>query len=292
MSERPILVTGADGMLGRALQERLTLPDGPVADILWTDVPELDITDEAAARRIIERERPGVIVNCAAMTDVDGCEGRREEAFRVNGHGVAGLAGAANAADSLLVQISTDFIFSGDAARPYREDDQPGPLSVYGESKLAGETAARQAARHLIVRTSWLYGPGGRNFVEAICRHAAAGTPLRVVGDQVGCPTYTRDLAEALLRLLNVEARGTFHACGREAVSWFAFAQAIVNLWRPSTAVEEIAFTELNRPARRPAFSVLDCAKLLEVANYRLPGVSQSLPKYLKELEDELPEEP
>jgi len=271
-------------MLGVALRRRFARADVPGGEVIWTDVRELDITDAGAVERFVRDRRPRVILNCAALTDVDGCEARRDEAFRVNGDGVRHLARAAAAAGSLLVQISTDFVFAGDADRPYREDDPTGPRCVYGRSKLAGEQAARTAPEHLIVRTAWLYGPGGRNFVRAICDRADAGEPLRVVGDQMGCPTSTHDLAEALVRLLTAGARGTVHACGGQRASWCEFARAIVDLRSPGLPVEEIRSADLKRPAARPAFSVLDCSRLQEWTGYQLPGFGESLPAYLAEL--------
>ena len=291
LTDKPILITGAKGMLATALRRRLARadgpggPGGPAGRLIWTDVEELDICDAGAVRGLIGREQPGVIINCAGLTDVDGCQGRRDEAMLVNGQAVGHLARAAEAAGSLLVQISTDFVFSGDAGRPYREDDEPRPLNVYGESKLLGESEARQATNHLIVRTSWLYGSGGCNFVQAIRRQATRGGPLRVVADQTGCPTYTGDLAEALLRLLAAGARGVFHACGADSASWLEFARFIIEQLGQDVAVEEINSADLNSPARRPAMSVLDCTRLYEATGYRPPGFRQSLPKYLAEID-------
>jgi len=285
LTDKPILIAGADGMLASALRRRFAQADGPAGRLIWTDVEDLDICDAGAVSRLVDRERPGVIINCAGLTDVDGCQRRRDEAMAVNGQAVGHLARAAEAAGSLLVQISTDFVFRGDVGRPYREDDQPGPLNVYGESKLLGERQAQQAPEHLIVRTSWLYGGGGRNFVLTICRQAAGCGPLRVVGDQTGCPTFTDDLAEALLRLLVAGARGTFHACGADSTSWLDFARFIVEQLGENVAVEKISSADLNSPARRPAMSVLDCARLHEATGYRLPGFRQSLPKYLAEID-------
>jgi dTDP-4-dehydrorhamnose reductase len=288
VSDRPILVTGADGMLGHALRRRWTEPDAPPHPVLWTDVAQLDITHAAAVSDYVAAHRPAAILNLAAMTDVDGCESRQDLAFRINAEAVRHLAAAANDAGCKLVQISTDFVFPGDAREPYREDAATGPLSVYGASKLAGEVAARQARDHLVLRTAWLYGPRGKNFVRAICARADSGQPLRVVGDQVGCPTCTTHLAEAIVRLLRADARGTVHAAGSEVVTWLEFARAIVALWRPGTAVAEITSAELGRPATRPAYSVLDGSRLHELTGYRVPGMSEALPAYLTELRREL----
>jgi len=285
LADKPILITGANGMLAAALRRRLAQADGPAGRLIWTDVEELDICDAEAVKKLLGREQPGVIINCAGLTNVDGCQGRRDEAMLVNGQAVGHLARAAGATGSLLVQISTDFVFSGDAGRPYCEDDEPRPLNVYGESKLLGERQAMQAPNHLIVRTSWLYGGGGRNFVQAIRHQAARGGPLRVVADQTGCPTHTDDLVEALLRLLAAGARGVFHACGADSTSWLEFARFIIEQLGRNVAVEEISSADLNSPARRPVMSVLDCNKLYKATGYRLPGFRQSLAKYLAEID-------
>ncbi|MBN2583827.1 MAG: dTDP-4-dehydrorhamnose reductase [Planctomycetes bacterium] len=283
-AERPILVTGANGMLAGALRRRFGLSGGPAAEVIWTDVDELNITDEAAVRQLVERRRCGVIINCAGLTQVDDCQSRRDEAMLINGRAVGHLARAAEAVGALLVQISTDFVFGGNTDKPYVEDDPPQPLNVYGESKLLGEEQARLASEHLVVRTSWLYGLNGRNFVRSICRQAALGRSLTVVDDQVGCPTYTGDLAEAIVRLLACGARGMFHACGGEATSWFDFARAIVRLRQCNVAVEPVSSAKLGRPAKRPAMSVLDCTRLYDATGYRLPGFGTSLPVYLAEM--------
>ena len=282
--DAPILVTGADGMLGAALRWHLARKD-PARVVVWTDVGQLDITDRRAVRQALQTHRPAVILNCAAYTNVDGCESHRDEAFRVNADAVEHLADAADATGSLLVQISTDFVFDGMSDRPYLEDDPTSPRCVYGQSKLAGELAAQRARDHLVVRTAWLYGPGGHNFPLAISRRAAAGEPLRVVTDQVGCPTYTRDLAEALLELIDLDARGVVHACGSEAVSWFDFAEAIVALRYPGVTVGRTTSDSLDQPARRPAYSVLDCSKLRATIGDGLPGMSDALPRYVAELD-------
>jgi len=273
-------------MLGYALRERFARCGA--GRVLWTDVGELDITDARAVERLVSAEQPGTILNCAALTDVDGCESRREEAFRINGEAVGHLARAATAVGARLIQISTDFVFSGECQRPYREDDAVAPLSVYGASKLAGEEEARRTANHLIVRTAWLYGPRGKNFVRTICERASTGQPLRVVADQVGCPTYTFDLTDTLTLLLGTNLRGVVHAVGRETTSWLGFARAIMALWRPSTEVAETTSKELRRPARRPAYSVLDCSRLRQAIGCDLPGYGHALPRYLPELRREL----
>jgi dTDP-4-dehydrorhamnose reductase len=283
-TERPILVTGANGMLAGALRRRFSQAGGPAAQVIWTDMDELNIADETAVRQLVARRNCGAIINCASLTHVDECESRRDEALLINGTAVGHLARAAESVAALLVQISTDFVFGGHDGRPYVESDSPRPLNVYGESKLLGERQAAQAPDHLIVRTSWLYGPHGRNFVRSICRQAALGRPLTVVNDQVGCPTYTGDLADAIVRLMAGGARGTVHAAGAEASSWFDFAREIVRLRQFDAQVHPISSDQLARPARRPAMSVLDCSRLADLTGYRLPGFRTSLPVYLAEM--------
>lgn len=293
----PILVTGADGMLGAALRWRFDRPGGPGRSVVWTDLGELDITDRAAVDAFVARCRPGVILNCAAYTNVDGCETHRDHAMRVNAEAVGHLARAAAAVDALIVQISTDFVFPGDAtvdpvppgAQPLTEDAPVDPASVYGRSKLAGERAAAQAPEHLIVRTSWLYGPGGKNFPQTMRRLALDGVSPAVVADQVGCPTYTRDLAEALVRLMAAGARGLVHAGGAEAITWADFAREVFRRVATDAAVTDTtsqAYFDGQRAkgrvvAPRPPYSAMDCSRLERLTGYRLPGVQPSLQDYL-----------
>ena len=288
-ADNAILITGANGMLAGAIRRRLAMVDGRLERCRWTDVADLDITDEQAVKAYIAQMRPGVVLNCAAMTDVDGCETRQAEALLINGQSVGNLGRACDDVGALLVQISTDFVFPGDLGRPYLEDDATGPLSVYGQSKLLGEQLAAEARRHLIVRTSWLYGPGGKNFVAAIYRQAHLRDELNVVDDQVGCPTHTDDLAEALWLLIEAGAEGVYHASGAASCSWYDFAREIVCRVRPEVRVAAISSEQLNRPARRPAFSVLNCDRLRQRVGYRLPDFRDALDRYLPLLKQEHP---
>ncbi len=281
-------MTGADGMLGAALRRRLGQLPERSSRCHWTDQHSLDIADAAAVEEYLQRVRPAVVINCAGLTDVDGCESDQERAMLVNGEAVGYLAQSCNSVAARLVHISTDFVFSGDLGRPYTEDDVPAPLNVYGRSKLLGEQRAALARQHLIVRTSWLYGPGGRNFVLAICRQALLRPELRVVNDQFGCPTYTDDLAEALWRMIEVGADGVYHACGAMACSWHDFAIEIVRLFRPQVRVTAMDSAELGRPARRPRLSAMNCDRLLRQVGHRLPGLCQSLPAYLSVINHEI----
>jgi dTDP-4-dehydrorhamnose reductase len=254
------LVTGANGGLGSALMEALT--GGPDTAV-GVDLPELDVADPDAARARLLAERPGVVVNCAAMTDVDGCEDDPGLARRVNAEAPGHLAAAAKEVGACFVQIGTDYVFDGRLGRPYREDDPTSPLGVYGATKLAGEEAARAAGGDLlVVRTSRLFGPRGKNFVLAILKKARETQRLQLVTDQRGSPTYAPDLAQAILHLVRQGRRGLYHATNAGACSWLEWARelfAAAGLQRELVPVTGAAFAA---KAPRPPDSTLDCAKL------------------------------
>jgi len=217
---------------------------------------------------VVARERPDWIVNCAAYTQVDRAEAEPEIAQRVNAAGAANLARAARITGARLLHMSTDYVFDGRAARPYREDDPVGPLNVYGRTKLAGEQAVRDIMpdAHLIVRTQWLFGPGGANFVATIVRLARERSELKVVNDQHGRPTYAPDLAAALWKLVACGARGTVHCANEGAATWFELATAAVAAAGLRTAVVPCSTGDMPRPARRPPYSVLDCTRYEGIA--------------------------
>ena len=250
-----VLVTGAGGILGRALVQELSSAGFPTLGAARAD---LDVTDLQAVRALCASFRPDVVVNSAAYTDVDGCEKEERLAFLVNGVGAKNVALAATEAGALPVHVSTDFVFDGEKGSPYEESDATRPLSVYGRSKLLGEFLVREVApRHAIVRTQWLFGLGGRNFVDSILKAARERPELRVVDDQRGCPTYAPHLAHQIRRLVAEGGLGTYHAAGHGCVSWHEFAKRIVaaaNLFVPVVAISS---GELQRPARRPANSAL-----------------------------------
>ena len=249
------LVFGGTGMLGSALVSEARRRGWPA---LGLSRDEADVTDAAAVRGWVRRFAPEVVFNCAAATKVDDCEQRRDEAYAVNGEAVAGLAEAASSAGSRLVQISTDYVFDGAAREPYPEEAPTAPLSVYGASKRLGEERALAYERSLVVRTSWLFGPGGANFVATMLRLIAdRRLPLRVVDDQTGCPTYTPFVATALCDLVERGATGVVHYRNREPVSWYGLAREIVARWQPDVEVVAVATREVPRPAARPAYSVL-----------------------------------
>jgi len=274
-----LLVTGSRGQLGRALERAAPLRHH---EFYGLDLPELDVTDRAAVLAAVQTVLPEAIVNCAAFTAVDAAESQAETAMAANGAAVGHLAAAANEVGATLVQISTDYVFDGSGGRPYREDDPPCPISSYGRSKLAGEREAGAARAHLIVRTSWLFGERGANFVEAIRRQLDAGNrALKVVDDQHGCPTYAADLADALLRLIEVGARGMLHAANDGATTWWGFACEIVRQLGAPADVEAIRTAATDRPAKRPAFSVLDCSRLAALLGTPLPPWQDALRRYL-----------
>lgn len=271
-----ILVVGANGMLGRDLLALLGERGHGV------DIDEIDITSPESVLKCIGLLKPEVVVNCAAYTDVDGCEGNIETAMAVNGEGVGYLAMACRDLGALLVQISTDYIFDGGKGTPYVEDDAPCPLSVYGESKLAGEMNAAFCPEHLIVRTQWLYGLHGKNFVETMLRLGAEKDELTVVDDQIGSPTWTVDLARAIIALIDSGCRGIYHAANSGYCSWNGFAAAIFEESGLNVSVRPMTTTELNRPARRPLYSTLECSKLTGDTGFRPQSWRDALREYLK----------
>jgi dTDP-4-dehydrorhamnose reductase len=275
------LVVGSQGMLGTDLVKLLKRSGIPTVAL---DVPEIDISDADSVRKTFAALRPDVVINVAALTDVDGCQSRSDEAFRVNALGPENLAGAALESGTRLVHISTDYVFDGSGHVPYTEDDPLSPLGVYGQSKAQGEIRVRQILprNHLIVRTQWLFGRHGKNFIKAIVGAAAKSNVLKVVNDQHGCPTYTRDLASGLLTLMEIGALGTFHVTNRGETTWYDFAVRILH--RTSTTgvrVEAITSEELGRPAPRPAYSVLDSAKFIRLTGSALRTWEDALDDYL-----------
>ena len=246
-----VLITGGAGQLGRDLAEAL----GPRAFAL--DRSECDVTNPASVAAAVERVSPDAIVNCAAWTDVDGCEGDPERAHAVNAAGARNVAAAAGSAH--VVQVSTDYVFDGRGSRAYTETDATGPVSVYGSSKLEGEVQIATAGRWAVVRSAWLYGNGTRNFVAAILRAARTRDRLQVVDDQVGSPTSTPDLAAGLVALLERGATGVLHGVNMGECSRFEFARAILaEAGLDPARVEPVATSAMPRPAARPAFAPLD----------------------------------
>jgi dTDP-4-dehydrorhamnose reductase len=269
-------------MLGRTLQRRFG------GEITAVDVQECDITDAAAVEALVAAVRPRAVIHAAAMTAVDACENQAELAFRVNAQGTAAVAAACRRHGARLIAISTDYVFAGDLDRPYRETDPPGPRTVYGASKLAGEEAVRRLCPdHLIARTAWLYGPGGPSFVHAMSRLGAqAGPPLPVVDDQLGNPTSTDALAGHLRLLVDHPLTGTAHLSCEGEATWFRFAQAVFAARGFTRALTPCTTAQFPRPAPRPANSRLDKAVLREHDLPPMPRWEEALAAFVQEHPD------
>lgn len=247
---------------------------------------DLDICDEAAVARRLGDERPGMVVNCAAYTKVDDCERNVDLAVQVNGEGAGTLARQAARMGAAFVHISTDYVFDGCGTRPYREDDATAPmeaLSAYGRSKLAGEqTVVAMHPSPLIIRTAWVYGPDGPGFPNAILRAAREKPRLKVVDDQTGSPTYAPDLADAIVMLVKRSATGFVHVTNSGVCTWYEFAKEIVRLAGFSTPVDPCTTSEFPRPARRPAYSVLDNSKYVSLVGQPLRHWREAIAEFMR----------
>lgn len=274
-----VLVTGAGGMLAADLVPAL---EAAGHQVTACGRDRLDVTDPAQARAVIGAARPAVVLHCAAYTNVDGAEADPAQAFRVNQNGARHVAEACREAGAAMVYVSTDYVFDGTATQPYRPEDPPNPVGAYGASKLAGEQAVRDTLdAHYIVRTSWLYGHGGRNFVDTMRKLGREKPELAVVDDQLGSPTWTVPLAEAITRLIATARYGTYHVTGQGTCTWCGLTREIMAREGLTTPVKPLTTAELGRPAPRPAYSVLDNSALLAAGVPLLPLWQESLAAYL-----------
>jgi len=285
-----IALVGANGQLGRAIALCAARSGLPLHCLTRA---QLDITDRTAVLDLVGALTPAAIINAAAYTAVDRAESDEAAALAVNRDGPAHLADACATAGIPLIHFSTDYVFDGRKPTAYTEDDRPAPINVYGAGKFAGEEAVRRrCARHVILRTSWLYGAHGGNFVKTVLRLARERDSLRIVDDQRGCPTLAGDLAEAALAIAArlqaasaAELFGTFHCAGSGATTWFRFARRTVELASPAIgrkpAVEAIATADYPAPARRPANSALDCRRLADIYGLSLRSWEAALPEML-----------
>jgi dTDP-4-dehydrorhamnose reductase len=277
-----VLVTGAGGMLGRDVVLAATNAGHVVSAHAHTD---LDITEADSVAARFEREHPDVVINCAAWTDVDGAEEAEDQAMAVNGRGAGNVAAAAAAVGAKVVFVSTDYVFDGHNDSPYVEVDQPSPQSAYGRTKLAGEEATGAAnRRHFIVRSSWLFGTAGRNFVETMLQLAADHGEVLVVRDQVGSPTYTWHLASGIVRLIEGDSWGIHHMAAAGACSWYDFAREIFDQAKVKCKVLSGTTDMLARPAPRPAYSALATQRETPIL---LPSWRDGLAGYLAQRESE-----
>lgn len=282
-----ILVTGTKGQVSRCLQARATNRDD--IELIAVGRPDLDLVKPETIHQTIGFHKPDIVVSAAAYTAVDRAEDEPDTAFAVNGAGAGAVAAAANTVGASIIQLSTDYVFSGDAGRPYREDDAPDPINVYGASKLAGERAVAAAnARHVILRTAWLYSSFGRNFYTTMLKLAETQDEIAVVCDQWGNPTSAFDLADAILhvsrRVLDPDNSanvGIFHAAGREAISWAGFAERIMAASKarsgPYATIRPVGSAERPTKARRPLDARLEGERFGSVFRFEMAPLEDSL---------------
>ena len=291
-----LLITGAKGQLGWELQQVLARGQADIgklpeiyagAEIVAVDVDTLDITDRDATLAFVKKVTPAVIFNCAAYTQVDACEEKDAVADKVNGDGVRHLAEAAEAVGAKLVHVSTDYVFDGKGTSPYREDDPTDPATAYGRTKVHGEQAALSVcSRSFVLRTAWLYGPGGPNFVKTMLRLGSSRDTVTVVCDQVGSPTYTEDLAWTMLALAVTDAYGIYHVTGGGQCSWCEFATAIMAKAQNGCTVQPCTSAEYPSKTPRPAYSVLGHGALQAVGLDRMRPWEEALDAYFKRTEE------
>jgi dTDP-4-dehydrorhamnose reductase len=286
--ERRIVITGACGQLGRALNQ--VLKDRTDLTIINTTTREptaycpiiLDITNSVAVMNLIQELRPEIIINCAAHTGVDLCESDQERAYQINAIGPKNLAVAAEALEAKLIHVSTDYVFDGETDVPYTEEDKTNPQSVYGSTKLAGEEFVRTLCENYnIIRTAWLYGDG-KNFVKTMLALAEKNNEIRVVNDQYGSPTSALSLARAIAFLIDADGHGIYHGNCEGTATWYEFAVEIFRLAGNEVTVLPITTEEYKTPAKRPKYSVLENKNLKE-AGYTMPFWKDALKEYMEQ---------
>ncbi|MCK9220278.1 MAG: dTDP-4-dehydrorhamnose reductase [Bacteroidales bacterium] len=282
-----ILITGANGQLGNEF--KILTQQYPQFDFVFTDVEEMDITDEAAIASIVQQEKPDILINCAAYTAVDKAEKETALAYLINDTAVGNLARVCSRLNILLVHISTDYIFDGKGYRPYAENDPPHPLSIYAKSKFAGEEAVfANAKKALLIRTSWLYSEFGNNFVKTIMKYGKERGSMNIVFDQIGSPTYAYDLAKTILEILALQPAWediqVYHYSNEGVASWYDFAKAIIELSDIRCTIHAIETKDYPLPAIRPYFSVFNKAKIKQQFHLEIPYWRDSLIECLKRM--------
>ncbi|NTW15949.1 MAG: dTDP-4-dehydrorhamnose reductase [Syntrophaceae bacterium] len=277
-----ILILGHKGMLGSDLLLRLFA----FHDVTGKDIEDFDIASQGACEEVIAETEPDIVINAAAYTNVDGCESDSDACFSVNAEGVKNIALACRQKRIKIVHFSTDYVFDGTRKTPYQEDDKCTPLNVYGKSKLAGEQYLKQFSDNfLLIRSAWLYGKNGKNFVKTIIEKARTEKLLKIVDDQVGAPTFTWDLAAAVQLLIEGQHTGIFHITNRGNCSWYEFAVKILkSACIPEVTVKPIKSDELERPARRPHYSVLTCRKFSETTGKVMRYWQVALDDYISKM--------
>lgn len=269
-----ILVTGANGMLGKDL---CPLLEAKGHEVIKTDIDDLNIRNKPLVMDFVKKHKPDLIIHGAAYTAVDKAEEEKELAYEVNYHGTKNIAKASKEVGAKIVYISTDYVFDGTKKTPYTPQDKPNPQNIYGFTKLEGELAVQdENPNHYIVRTSWLYGKHGKNFVETMIMLAEKNPKLKVVADQFGCPTYTVALANAIIKIIEDNSKyGIYHICGGGETNWYNFAKKILEFSNIDTPVEPIDSAGFPQLAKRPKYAVMDNEN-------RCPDWQESLKEYIK----------
>lgn len=274
-----ILITGSNGMLGHDLTE--ILKDNH--ELILTTSKTLDITDKNHVIEFICENKPDIVINAAAYTNVDGCEENQETAYSINGDGVRNLAMGCSKIDCPLVHISTDYVFNGKNTKPWVEDDEMGPISIYGKSKLKGEEAILEILdKFFIIRTAWLYGIYGGNFPKTMLELAKNHSEITVVYDEVGTPTYTLDLAKAISKLIETDYYGIYHITNSGSCSWCEFARYIFEIADKDVKVIPVTASEFARPAPRPHYSVLENRKWIDNGFEPLRSYKDAIKEYIE----------
>lgn len=278
----PVMVIGCKGMLGSDLCSALS---DSGRNCIGVDLPEVNIADKSSLLKVFKEVKPSEVINSAAITDVDGCESHYDLAYEVNALGAGNVAEVAASNGAFLIHLSTDYVFDGSKTSPYLEDDPISPIGIYGKTKSEGERLILSQApgSSLIIRTQWLYGVNGKNFVESILGACQDRDVLKVVNDQQGRPTFTEDLAQAILKMMDLRPSGIYHVANSGQTTWHGFACAIVEIEGLShIKVETLSTRELNRPAPRPLYSVLDLQKFQALTKFTLRDWKDALKMYLK----------
>ena len=275
-----ILLLGHKGMLGSDLLLKLNMEH----EVVGLDKEEIDIVSANECKEAIKEIEPDIVINAAAYTNVDGCETAKDECFAVNAEAVKNIAEACRDKNIRIIHFSTDYVFDGTAKQPYKEDHQCNPINTYGDSKMAGERYLQSLSdNYLLIRTAWLYGVNGKNFVQTILEKVKTTKKLTVVDDQIGSPTYTKDLAAAVDLLIEQNAKGIFHITNRGSCSWYQFAVKILQ----EAGIHDIDVTpiksdQLQRPAKRPAYSVLSMQKFIQTTGKTMQPWQLGLQDYLE----------
>ena len=280
-----MLVTGSDGLMGTNILPYL----GKAFEVIPCVESEWDITSADQSERVIRDAGPHILLNLAAMTDVDACEDRQEAAFLVNGEAAGMLAGICSRRNVHMIHVSTDYVFDGRKGAPYTEEDPTNPLSVYGKSKRLGEEkVAANLPTAAILRTEWVYGHGGENFITKVVKAARARGKVEVVDDQIGAPTYARDLGRPIAELARQRRQGIYHVTNSGSCTWYQYALHIFSFLRMDVLCTPVSAAAYGRKAARPAYSVLDCSKIAADANIRMRSWQEAVEEYLTDNESNI----